>query len=249
MHDKLSYNPKSDNEDYDTYGDPVVSGRFTLVYLTADGRQIGASAKGPWVGEMADGTSEIGHSVLKIKPLIDYNHDGINEVLVSKGTELDDPRWFVATVKGSAIIPYPGLDSIHVKKVEDVDHDGLPDLLTHGPFEHEYGDEVSRFIYGPRFLLHAHADGTFAYDPEPGRAALRKRCPRVPRRLEGNTREQTFVNLACGRVYSIPTKQLRADVKRLYTHLGGCKSDDLHAWECAALFKWAAKAAPILLVP
>lgn len=242
----LKYIPPKDPEDPDPY-EAELSGRWTLAYLTPDGHQLVAKPGGPWRGELSHGTTE--HTTLSLKLLTDYDHDGVTELLVTSaawgGGLSDDPKSEVVTMKNDAIVAYPKTEGINVVKVQDVDHDGLPDLWTHAPFEEESSDgNGRRFLRGPRLLLHAQADGTFAYDHALGIAALRRGCPTAPRKvLEEDDGEATLLNTACARFYAVPTKQLIVELKRKKTEASDTEGP--HWLEISR--KWAALDAPIHL--
>lgn len=192
---------------------PSASGRWALGYLLPGGGQVLAAATKDSDFTGAIEGAALGYHNLEIKLLDDYDHDGVVEVLatysgVGEGWR-DQGRGHVMTMKGGAIVPYGDLNDINIDKAEDVDRDGLLDLWTYEPFEKVVDTGNGwRYDRGVPLLLHARRDGSFSRDDATVQDAARKECPSAPVSV------YAFRDLACARLYGVPSERLRALVQR-----------------------------------
>jgi hypothetical protein len=79
------------------------------------------------------------------------------------------------TARDGRVAPYGPTRAVPVLEHRDVDGDGRPDLYTHGPYVAEAPGPCGRngwTLTGPRFLLHARADGSFSATDGAARAGL-----------------------------------------------------------------------------
>jgi len=113
----------------------------------------------------------------------DYDGDGAPEfVTVLRTRRHEAPSFSVAqvwTVRDGQIVPYPPAAHLAATEVEDGDHDGRPDLVTHLGYASLSGSRGSGFEYnflGPRFLAHATTRGEFSTDDAAARDFARQAC-------------------------------------------------------------------------
>ena len=127
----------------------------------------------------------------------DYDHDGIPEVLFATGSEagvitarkLSSPQpgnavtWAVDANKPASGFAFTGID--------DVDHDGRPDLRTTGGYPGP-----------PMFVAHSLPDGTFSQTDDVAKAAFAAGCPKTGEELTGLTAQEPpdlMRRVACAR--------------------------------------------------
>jgi hypothetical protein len=106
----------------------------------------------------------------------DFDHDGTPEILVRGGRE----AWVLTAVKDAAgggvwqVVPYSPSAKLQITGIEDVDHDGRPDLRYQG----HYG-------IGGIFVAHSLPDGKFSVDDEVATRAFEAACPPAGTELAG----------------------------------------------------------------
>jgi hypothetical protein len=144
---------------------------------------------------------------------VDLDHDGDPEAFVNAVASCNAPGGQLTellTFRGGAIVTYPPAAGFEQIALEDVDEDGVPDLLTSGPYT------VVTYPLGPSyplrgfFVAHCKANGTFSLDDEVARAALARRCAgRDVTTLPWS--DDLFVGVACARAKGAsPEETLRA---------------------------------------
>lgn len=154
--------------------------------------------------------------------LYDYDDDGINELHV--GYELEgagrasnlSTLW---THDGARVFSYskaPGADFV---ASEQLDGDGRPDLGSYGPFVASLPRNCGPLscperLVGPRFFARADAQGGFSLTDPVALQALKRACARPPNPVVARQGKlvvrRTAMNIACARVYNVPTKELAA---------------------------------------
>ena len=219
--------------------DVGVVGRWVISHLSRDGRhaEVAPALPDGQAGEIAATADNfldvIGNAHLRIEPpqLYDYDHDGEPEIIVQLTGHIheggDWRRGRVWTFHDGVVALYPPAANINVRDVQDVDHDGRPDLLTVGPFADTAESPGSPYeLTGPRLVAHARPDGRFAMDDEVARAAAQKVCPELPKNLVVKLRDlslgevidcqATATNVACSRLWGATPVALRARIEREY---------------------------------
>jgi hypothetical protein len=180
--------------------------------------------------------------------LADYDSDGNPEVILRRRRERlswdedwsNDRRDSISIYsyrrEGGEVHPlhlgvplYPNID---FDDVQDVDKDGLPDLIYH-PFVAGYfegcGIGESLRVDGPSFLAHARSDGSFLFDDDVAQQYAKRACPSRPiQPLIGTIEEtldkqnrffrlqtdKTMKSYACARLYGVPTAKLIKDAQQ-----------------------------------
>ena len=146
----------------------------------------------------------------------DYDGDGELElalVLALARHEAEDPiRGRIWTFRDGAIDLFAPTRDIDMARVEDVDHDGRPDLLVTAPFNTTAEAEGSGFTYaidGPAWVFHSVAGGAFSSNDAVAVGAARTACPSAPGRTL-----RTPTEVACARAWSLPTAAVQAAITR-----------------------------------
>lgn len=156
---------------------------------------------------------------LSVRTLVDYDGDGEIEVLRAReGHEHEGgPVGEVSmlTFAKGAIVDYAPASAFHIESVEDADADGLPDLVTRGP----YGAVESHDAFGNAwpagpalFLAHARSDGTFTLGDAASVAYTRRNCPSRPA-LAFQQEDLQFTNgaqstIVCARLWGAPERDV-----------------------------------------
>lgn len=243
-----------------------LSGTFELFHTDAKGK-LATVAPQPLKGfetnfrNVTSDTSMALHEPI----LFDFDGDGSDEFIVYGDGGFHEGESFafgaVWTFRDGAIVPYKGAANIPFVDVKDVTGDGRPDLLFHGAFDSVVESSCSGFgfrITGPLFVAHAREDGTFATNDAAADLSIRKQCPKPPgsivmMRADDPNRideERTFNNVACARVWGMPTARLKDSIVR------GCRNAkvrlecDEKRGECtqqAEMLEWATRKPPLSL--
>jgi len=159
-------------------GESGTVGRRRLRYTTLDGTDA----------ELEREPYELclhGSGLLELVPLghYDYDGDGHAEIVLERRVALQAREVEVLQFTGESIRDYPAAAdamSASVFRVDDVDGDGRPDLVTHLPHaqlvavDHEFSDR--EFQGGPNTLWHALPDGTFTHSDAVAIEFLARSC-------------------------------------------------------------------------
>jgi hypothetical protein len=196
--------------------------------------------------------------------LADYDADGTDELLldVSEWEFEGNGNYYAGVwrVAGARVEPYPPAAKISIAKLEDVDQDGLPDLLVATPFQgtiNGCGPDGDYLEFGPKWPMHARAGGGFAFD-EVSRAELRRVCPKRPDRVvvrsaAGVDNTELRERLACAVAWGVKSDVIVRELER------DCPKSQVVVDECAyqgvlplcvnvpQLAKWAAVKAPFVM--
>jgi hypothetical protein len=103
----------------------------------------------------------------------DYDHDGTPEILIRGGRG----AWVLTAEKNEGVwqvVPYPPSAKLDVIGIEDVDHDGRPDLRYQG-----------HYAAGGIFVAHSLADGKFSLEDDVATRAFAAACPPAGAELAG----------------------------------------------------------------
>ena len=119
-------------------------------------------------------------------------------------------------MKNGTVQPYAPAAGIVFHRVEDVDHDGRPDLVTYGTYRASFPDRCSSEhspIVGPALLAHALKDGTFSMADAQAIAFAKQSCEKpgfeIARDDEKHVDdEQTAEGIVCARLWGMPAPQV-----------------------------------------
>lgn len=240
-------------------------GSWSLVHVNASGQRVavapalspcgtlGATGDTLHIEDMegdANGTRFVAFSGF------DWDHDGESEVFLrfeenDQGVE-DAPTGSrcgrVWSFRGGAIVPYAPAGSYKLERMEDVDHDGRPDLTTHGAYVGAlvYGDTPPPINdeRGPELVLHSVADGTFSLTDAAAVAGTRARCAA----LEADTSYGLNLGrVACARMHGRTAAQVLAAVRAECGPTGNGQGDFCNSQR--EIRRWTALPVPVLIGP
>ncbi len=183
----------------------------------------------------------------------DFDDDGRNEAIftyeVKSGPTTVEPAapTMLWTFDDNAVRPYEKAPKAAVggSFVEQLDTDMRPDLGTFGPFFATLGSDCGAKtcpprITGPRFFSHSFPDGTFKSDDGAARGALKRSCSKKPDSVvaasdSGANVARTATNVACARVWGVPTDTIASELEGKRASFCGEKQscpllDTLNAW-------------------
>lgn len=174
----------------------------------------------------------------------DYDFDGDGEeelIAIGHDQTKDGPRdplaYIVELKNGNAQI-YPPSKDLPIFRVEDVDRDGRPDFVSYGPYRARVPARCNGApsqVVGPAMLVHSLPNGTFSMTDEKALAFAKQHCEKpgftVARDDEKRVDDdQTFVNIACARLWGMPEAQAVAAVAQNCSAIRGeasCKETSL----------------------
>jgi hypothetical protein len=219
------------------------------------------------------------HGPIGMQVVSDYDEDHEPEAVVWTAELGDEVR---STARGmlwsfskGAVLPYRKADKLGVAPfdrdfalgdeaapLKDVDGDGRIDLLGYGPFNGVFpktcGVLESLEALGPRLVVHSLLDGTFAAADPVVVADAKRQCPSAPSRIfiidpTGHVDDSaTFVQLACARLWGVPTATLDEEKDRVCgnapAQFSGCDSPRVCSAELLLVFAdWSRKKPPFRL--
>jgi hypothetical protein len=182
-----------------------------LVHLGPD-RRIDAQTSSDLLDVGGDCNS-FGDDEVVVRPVADYDGDGHSEIFVgvhqwgSHHAECISNRIFSLTDGGGIEEMVVTAAGHYLAGVEDVDHDGLEDLLVDifvADVVDCYG-QTSR-ERGLSLLAHALPDGSFSMTDEVARRYARARCPTPPTTLAGE--------VECARLWGVSPERIQAEAAR-----------------------------------
>jgi hypothetical protein len=190
-----------------------------LVHVDAHGTETSVLPLGPlqrkWTreGRLVDANLSLnlawGSVALTVLRVFDFEGDGDPEILL-EGTANDEgadrhvtEAW---TFRDGAIAPFPPLANLEMRSVEDLDGDGLPDVVTAGPYARvEATDAIGvTFLVAPAFFaLHALPGGAFSQVDRVAQDFARGKCgPRGPLDLDSRWfRDEAAQAVVCAKLW------------------------------------------------
>lgn len=237
--------------------------QLVAIHVDGKGGKTSLVLKGPndRVKDRAFAVNDHDHTAVESTRLFDYDGDGEEELVIIAHDQLHegprDPMGYVLTFKNGATISYPPLKDIVPFRVEDNDKDGRLDLVTYGPYRSRIAARCNNAVaiaQGPALLVHSLADGTFSMNDAASIEFAKKLCDKpgfaVSRDEEKHVDdEQTFMNLACARLWGMPDAQAAGLVAGACTPISGeatCSDASLKQCVYPAVLKQWSKATPPL---
>ena len=193
----------------------------------------------------------------------DFDGDGEDEFIAIGHDQTKDgprdPMAYIVQFKNGAAQLYPPAIGLPIFRVEDVDRDGRPDFVSYGPYRSRIPARCNGApaqVVGPPLLIHSLANGTFSMTDANAVAFAKQQCDKpgfsVARDDEKRVDDdQTFVNVACARLWGMPAAQAASAVARSCTAIrgdAGCKESSLLSCVYPAeMTKWARATPPLTL--
>lgn len=153
-------------------------------------------------------------------PAFDYDRDGRPEVAVFDTTyahESDgENSGRLYTYDGRTVRPYGPAEGLAFERLEDIDHDGRPDLILPSPWTFSDNCGLNGVEHrGPTLAAHSLADGRFARDDAMAAAYLAEQCEGLRANLNSFDAEARLPHLiACARAFGREPSELIASVRR-----------------------------------
>lgn len=216
----------------DDAGSESLEGLFRLAHVGRDGQRVDVLPRtdrgdGFRVGERDTNWSyhDIARTEMGVWTLFDYDGDGVPEVIVPVSTSVSE-QGTNATVlvwkfSSAGLVPYDAAAGFSPVGVEDVDHDGRPDLYTHGHLEGEYNNSagVDARLHGPRLVAWSLPWGAFTASSGVALERNRAACPSPPTAYvvhdtAGRELGMTAQNVACARLWGVPSAAIEQALAR-----------------------------------
>ena len=241
-----------------------VSGQLIAFHADAKGQVTSVALQGTTrTKDRAFQSHDQDHVGFDTQSLFDFDGDGEDEYVVVGHDQTKpgplDVMAYIVQVKDGAARPYPPAKDLPMFRVEDVDRDGRPDFISYGPYRARVparcnGDPQP--IVGPAMLVHSLPDGSFSMTDDKAMAFVKQHCDKpgfsVARDDEKHVDDdQTFVNIACARLWGMSETQAVQAVAQSCTTLRGeatCKEDSLKTCVYGTDMTVWARAKPPLLI-
>ena len=241
-----------------------VSGELVAIHADAKGQVVKTSLAGTArTKDRAFQSNDLDHVAIDTQMTYDFDGDGEDElVAIGHDQTKDGARealaYIVQAKNGSAQI-YPPAKDLPIFRVEDVDRDGRPDFISYGPyraFAPARCNGAPALFNGPPMLIHSLADGTFSLTDDKAVAFAKQQCEKPGFAVARDDQkrvddEQTFVNVACARLWGMPEAQAVSEVARSCNAIRGeasCKESTLTACVYPAeMTKWARAKPPLTI--
>lgn len=148
--------------------------------------------------------------------VFDFDGDGEDELVVLGNDQTKegprDPIGQIVAFKGAQVALYTQIGAFPFFRTSDADNDGRPDLVTYGPYRSRIPARCNgqaTIAQGPAMLLHSKPDGSFSINDAVALTFAKQACEKpgfsVARDDEKRVDdEQTFVNIACARMWGMP---------------------------------------------
>ena len=213
-----------------------IESRFRIVHLDAAGHRAERVMK--------ETLSDYGGRDKPREPtLFDFDGDGEPEIYVELHEEGDEGHRArqieLLTYRDGAVAPYAPATAYDLAGLDDVDHDGRPDLVVYAGYEDTLERCGSEFPYDfppPRFVAHSLASGAFALDDAAAKAHARAWCPAAPAKIASST------DALCARLWA----KTPADVAREKARVASCAEKPCED-DCSRRKKWFGKTPPLTL--
>jgi len=237
-----------------------------LVAIHVDGKGGKASVVLQGTARLKDRafqSHEMDHVAIDTQSDFDFDGDGEDEfIAIAHDQTKDGPRdplAFIVEVKNGTAQIYPPSKDLPIFRVEDVDRDGRPDFVSYGPYRARPPARCNGApsqVVGPAMLVHSLPDGKFSMTDEKAIAFAKQHCEKpgftVARDDEKHVDDdQTFVNIACARLWGMSEAQAVSSVQSSCTAIrgeAGCKDTSLTACVYPAeMTAWARAKPPLTL--
>jgi hypothetical protein len=206
---------------------------------------------------------ELDHVGFDTQSGFDFDGDGEDELIVIGHDQTKDgprdPMPYIVQFKNGAVQLYAAAKDLPIFRVEDVDRDGRPDFISYGPYRARIPARCNGApaqVVGPAMLVHSLPDGTFSMTDERAIAFAKQHCEKpgfsVARDDEKRVDDdQTFVNIACARLWGMSEAQALGNVAQSCNAIrgeAGCKESALTTCVYPSeMTAWARAKPPLLL--
>jgi hypothetical protein len=241
-----------------------VTGQLVAIHVDAKGQKASAVLPGTArTKDRAFQSHELDHVAFDTQSSFDFDGDGEDELIVIGHDQTKDgprdPMAYIVEFKNGTVQPYPPAKDLPIFRVEDVDRDGRPDFVSYGPYRARIPARCNGApaqVVGPAMLVHSLPNGTFSMTDDRAIAFAKQHCEKpgftVARDDERHVDDdQTFVNIACARLWGMSEAQAVSTVGSSCVALrgeAGCKESSLTSCVYPTeMMTWARAKPPLLL--
>lgn len=199
-------------------------GHWSLAHYDARGGRVAVALSQPGDAAFDDLTTAPDNldidppyrGLLVEQAAFDYDGDGEPELALTlqhiRHEDSSPARGRVWTFRDGHITLYAPARAVDVARVDDVDADGRPDLLSVAPFTRiavARGSGFSSRVVGPEWVFHSLASGEFSSVDAVAVRAARVACPDAP-----GPALRTAVEVACARARGLSPRDVDAAIQR-----------------------------------
>ena len=241
-----------------------VTAQLVAIHADAKGQKASVVLQGtPRTKDRAFQSHETDRVAFDTQMDFDFDGDGEEELIVIGHDQTKDgprdPMAYIVEFKNGAAQLYAPAKDLPIFRVEDVDRDGRPDFVSYGPYRARIGARCNgqpAQVVGPAMLVHSLPNGTFSMTDDKAIAFAKQHCEKpgfsVARDDEKHVDDdQTFVNIACARMWGMSEAQAVSAVASSCTAIRGeasCKDSALTSCVYPAeMTAWARAKPPLLL--
>ena len=241
-----------------------VTAQIVAIHVDAKGQKVSVALQGTArTKDRAFQSHEIDRVAIDTQSAFDFDGDGEDEfIAIAHDQTKDGPRdplAYIVEFKNGSAEPYPPAKDLPIFRVEDVDRDGRPDFVSYGPYRARVPARCNGApsqVVGPPLLVHSLPNGTFSMTDEKAIAFAKQHCEKpgfsVARDDEKHVDDdQTFVNVACARLWGMSEAQAVSSVASSCNAIRGeaaCKESSLTACVYPAEMTAWARAKPPLTI-
>ncbi len=241
-----------------------VTAQLVAIHVDAKGQKATVVLPGTVrTKDRAFQSHDLDHVAFDTQSSFDFDGDGEEELIVIGHDQTKDgprdPLAYIIELKNGTAQPYPPAKDLPIFRVEDVDRDGRPDFVSYGPYRARLGARCNGApaqVVGPPMLVHSLPNGTFSMTDDRAIAFAKQHCEKpgfsVARDDEKRVDDdQTFVNIACARLWGMSEAQAVSLVAQSCNAIRGeasCKDSAMTTCVYPAeMTAWARAKPPLLL--
>ncbi len=241
-----------------------VTAQLVAIHVDAKGAKSSVVLQGTArLKDRAFQSHEMDRVAIDTQSAYDFDGDGEDELIaIAHDQTKDGPRdplaYIVELKNGNAQMYAPAKD-LPIFRVEDVDRDGRPDFVSYGPYRARVPARCNGApsqVVGPALLVHSLPNGMFSMTDDKALAFAKEHCEKpgftVARDDEKHVDDdQTFVNIACARLWGMSEAQaVQAVAQNCNAIRGEASCKDTSLTTCvypAEMTAWARAKPPLVL--
>lgn len=242
-----------------------VSAELVVIHVDTKGQKTTLALTGtPRLKDRAFQSHDADRVAIDTQMVYDFDGDGDEEfIAIGHDQTKDGPRdplAYIVQIKNGSAQLYPPANGLPIFRVEDFDRDGRPDFVSYGPYRSRVparcNNAQAAQVVGPPLLIHSLPNGTFSMTDDKALAFAKQQCEKPGFTVARDDQkkvddDQTFVNIACARLWGMSESQAVQAVARSCTAIRGeasCKESSLLSCVYPAeMTQWARAKPPLIL--
>jgi hypothetical protein len=241
-----------------------VTAEMVAIHVDAKGNRASVALQGTArTKDRAFQSHDLDRVAMDTQMTFDFDGDGEDEFIAIGHDQTKDgprdPMAYVVQWKNGGAQMYGPAKDLPIFRLEDVDRDGRPDFVSYGPYRSRVPARCNgqpAQVVGPPLLIHSLPDGTFSMTDDKAVAFAKQQCDKPGFSVARDDQkrvddDQTFVNVACARLWGMPEAQAASAIARSCNAIrgeAGCKESSLLSCVYPAeMTKWARAKPPLLL--